>query len=130
MGMLLLLAVGSFLFLLFSSASFLLINFPRSCPRFGGKCVPILAVGPLEVRTAFVFKEDEGLGTSQRRCKQRQANFYGASSLGYHMTGRLHGDERRSLKEGRKPPSLRGHLLPPWRIPRFLSPLIRVTANL
>lgn len=106
MGMLLLLAVGSFLFLLFSSASFLLINFLRSCPRFGGKCVPLLVVGPTRRRAAFVFKEDEGLDTSQRRCKQRQANFYGASSLGYHMTGCLHGDERRSPKEGRKPPTL------------------------
>lgn len=85
-------------FFFLPSASFLLINFLRSCPRFGGgemrwKC------------SAFVFKEDEGLGTSQRRCEQRRANFYGASSLGYHVTGRLHGDERRSLREGRKPPS-------------------------
>lgn len=63
--------IRSFLFLLFSPASFLLINFLRSFPRFGGKCVPILAVGPLEARTAFVFKEDEGLGSSRRRCKRQ-----------------------------------------------------------
>lgn len=93
MGMLLLLAVGSFLFPLFfffSSASFLLINFLRTCPPFWGGMRSHPRGGPLGRAHGFGFWARVSGGVNSVGQPFREPHLWGD-----HITGCLHGDERR-----------------------------------